>query len=388
MKSAQLTDALAACGQHGTLLVAFELGKAKWKLGLVVPGSGKLSRYTVDGGDVAAVSALLDKARAKAARQVDGPVRTVSCYEAGYDGLWLHRWLAGQGVENRVLDPASVEVDRRARRAKTDRLDLERLMRAVMRLESGDRLACKVVHVPTVEQEDERRPSRERQRLLKERTGHVNRLKGLLHGQGVRAVWRRREDFAAWLAGQRTGDGRPLPGHLVAELKREQARLTLVEEQIAEIEAQAKAARQEAPAGSPAARINQLLELKGLGPQGSQILVNEVFFRDFENRRQVGRYFGLTGTPFDSGDSRREQGIDKAGNGRARAVAVQLAWLWRRNQPTSALSRWFEARVGQQKGAGKRIAIVALARKLMVALWRFLRDGVVPEGALLRRVTA
>lgn len=386
MKSPRLTDALSACGQHGTLLVAFELGKAKWKLGIVVPGSGKLSQYTVAGGDVAAVSALLAKARVKASRLVGGPVRTVSCYEAGYDGFWLDRWLAGQGVENRVLDPASVEVDRRSRRAKTDRLDLERLMRALMRLESGDRLACKVVHVPTTEQEDERRPSRER--LLKERTGHVNRLKGLLHGQGVRQSWRRSEDFVAWLARLRTGDGQPLPGHLVAELKREQARLTLVEEQIAEIEAQAKAARAAAPAGSPSARINQLLELKSLGPHGSQILVNEVFFRDFENRRQVGSYFGLTGTPYNSGDSRREQGIGKAGNGRARAIAVQLAWLWRRNQPTSALSRWFEERVGQQKGAGKRIAIVALARKLMVALWRFLRDGVVPEGALLRRVTA
>ena len=384
MKSPRLSDALAACGQHGTLLVAFELGKAQWKLGVVVPGSGKLSQYTVAGGDVAAVSALLDKARVKAARQVGGTVRTVSCYEAGYDGFWLDRWLQGQGVENRVLDPASVEVDRRSRRVKTDRLDLERLMRALMRLESGDRLACKVVHVPTAEQADERRPSRERLRLLTERTGHANRLKGLLHGQGVRHSWRRREDFGAWLARQRTGDGQPLPGHLMAELKREHARLTLVEEQIAEIEAQAKAVRAAAPAGSPAAKINQLLELKSLGPHGSQILVNEVFFRDFENRRQVGSYFGLTGTPYNRGDSRREQGIGKAGNGRARTVAVQLAWLWRRNQPTSALSRWFEERVGQQKGAGKRIAIVALARKLMVALWRFLRDGVVPEGATLR----
>lgn len=175
-----------------------------------------------------------------------------------------------------------------------------------------------------------------------------------------------------------------MPGHLGDELKRQHARLRLVEEQIDEIEAQAAAARGEAPARGIALKINQLLELKSLGPVGSQILVSEVFFRDFTNRRQVGSYFGLTGTPYNSGDSRREQGIGKAGNARARTVAVQLAWLWRRHQPGSALSRWFEERVGTQKGAGKRVAIVALARKLMVALWRFLREGLVPQGAVLR----
>jgi transposase len=351
-------------------------------LGIVVPGIGKLSQYTVEGGDVAAVSALIGKARAKAEKRLGRPVRVVSCYEAGYDGFWLHRWLVSQGIESRVLDAASVEVDRRARRAKTDRLDLEKLMRALMRLEGGDRLACKVVHVPTPEHEDDRRPARER--LVKERTSHVNRLKGLLHGQGVRQLWGRAKDFAAWLATLCTGDGRPLPGHLVAELKREHVRLQLVEEQLDEIEAQARAARKTAAAGSMAAKVNQLLELKSLGPVGSQILVGEVFFRDFQNRRQVGSYFGLTGTPYNSGDSRHEQGISKAGNARARTIAVQLAWLWLRNQPKSALSGWFRERVGKQKGAGKRIAIVALARKLMVALWRFLQHGVVPDGAQLR----
>lgn len=389
MKPSGHTDTLAACREHGTMYVAFELGKAKWKLGMVMPGSNKLSKYTVDGGAVGAVQELVDKAKARAQRRAGRPLRVVSCYEAGYDGFWLHRWLQAQQIESRVLDPASVEVNRRSRRAKTDRLDLEKLMRALMRHEDGDRLACKMVHVPTVAQEDERRASRERQRLIKERTGHVNRLKGLLHGQGIRDLWGRCKDFGAWLGTLRTGDGRPLPGHLGDELKREHVRLRLVEEQIDAIEAQAAAARSEVPAHAIIApKINQLLELKSLGPVGSRTLVSEAFFRDFKNRRQVGSYFGLTGTPYNSGDRCREQGISKAGNARARTVAVQLAWLWRRHQPASALSRWFEKRTGKQNGAGKRIAIVALARKLMVALWRFLHEGVVPEGAILRATHA
>src|SRR5882724_12623687 len=182
----------------------------------------------------------------------------------------------------------------------------------------------------------------------------------------------------------RSGDGHALAPHLVSEIKREHARLMLVQEQIAAIEAQAEAVRQAAAPDTPAAKINQLIDLKSVGPVSSQMLVGEVFFRDFKNRRQVGSYFGLTGTPFNSGDSQREQGISKAGNPRARSTAVELAWLWRRHQPDSALSRWFEARVGHQKGRVKRIAIVAMARKLMVALWRFLEHGVVPEGAILQ----
>jgi transposase len=384
MTSSQHIDTLAAYGDHGTLFVVFELGKATWQLGLVLPGSGKLSRYTVAGGDAEAALRLIDQARQKAQRRVGGAVRVVSGYEAGYDGFWLHRWLEERGIESRVLDPASIQVDRRARRRKTDRLDLKQLMSGLMRHQWGDPLACTVVHVPSPSQEDDRRPWRERDRLVKERTGHVNRLKGLLHGQGVRDALPRAKGFCAWLAEVRTGDGRGLPAHLMAELKREHSRLLLVEDQIAEIEAQAAAARAAAQPSPLAAKINQLIDLKSVGPVSSQMLVGEVFFRDFKNRRQVGSYFGLTGTPFNSGGSQREQGISKAGNPRARTAAVELAWLWRRNQPGSALSRWFDERVGQQKGRARRIAIVALARKLVVALWRFLEHGVVPQGAVLR----
>jgi transposase len=350
MTSSHCIDTLAAWPQHGTLFVAFELGKGWWKLGLAMAG-GRLSLHTLKGGDAERALWLIAKGRAKLERQLGRPVRVVSCYEAGYDGFWLHRWLVARGIDNRVLDPASILVNRRKRRAKTDRLDLEQLIAALMRHVWGDRFACKVVHVLSPTQEDDRRPSRERDRLVNERTQHINRLKGLLHGQGVRDALPRAKQFGTWLATVRTGDGRVLPPHLMAELKREHARLMLVEDQIAQIESQAEATRrQAAPTGSPDAKINQLIELKSLGPVSSNTLVREVFFRDFKNRRQVGSYVGLTGTPFDSASSRHEQGISKAGNARARTAAVELAWLWRRYQPHSALSRWFEARVGHQKG--------------------------------------
>jgi len=384
MKSSQHADAPAAGTECGTLYVAFELGKATWKLGIVVSGSSRLSQYVVDGGDIEAAWQLIGKAQEKAQKRLGQPVRIVSCYEAGYDGFWLHRELEARGVANRVIDPASIQVNRRARRAKTDRLDLEHLIRVLMRHEGGEPRVCSVVRPPSVAQEDARRPWRERDRLIKERTAHVNRIKGLLHGQGVRELQPRHKDFLEQLATARTGDDRALPPHLLEEIRREHERLELVQKQIVRLEAQAKAARAAAEEGTMAAKINQLIELKSLGPVGAQLLVGEVFWRDFQNRRQVGAYFGLTGTPYDSGQSAREQGISKAGNSRAREMAVELSWLWQRNQPDSALSRWFMERVGSHKGRIRRIAIVALARKLMVALWRFLEHGLVPEGAVLR----
>ena len=377
-------DTPAAGAKDGTLYVAFELSKSTWQIGFVASGETTLSRYKVAGGDTAAVWRLISKKREQAEKKQGRPVRVVSCYEAGYDGFWLDRWLAEQGIENRVLDPSSIEMPRRARQAKTDRLDLERLMRVLIRYEGGEPKVCSVVHPPTPEQEDARRVTRERDRLIVERTAHGNRIKGLLHGQGVRDVHPRRKGFLEQLAQLRTGDGRAVPANLMAEITREHARLTQVCEQIAEIESQMKAVRAAAAPDSRAGQVNHLISLKSLGPIGGEGLVNEVFWRDFQNRRQVGAYFGLTGTPFDSGQSSREQGISKSGNSRARSLAVELSWLWLRHQPDSALSLWFKERVGTQKGRVKRIAIVALARKLMVALWRFLTTGLVPEGATLR----
>lgn len=384
MTSSHLIDTPAAGDKDGTLYVAFELSKSKWLIGVVVSGESKLSRHQVSGGDTAAVWQLISKKRTSAEKKLGRLVRVVSCYEAGYDGFWLARWLVGQGIDNRVLDPSSIEMPRRARQAKTDRLDLERLMRVLIRHEGGEPRVCSVVHPPSPEQEDARRMSRERDRLIGERTAHGNRIKGLLHGQGVRDLQPRRRDFLEQLGQVRTGDGRALPTKLAAEIRREHARLVQVGEQLAEVEEQMAAERAAAAPDSRARQVNHLLGLKSIGPVGGETLVNEVLWRDFQNRRQVGAYFGLVGTPFDSGQSSREQGISKSGNGRARTLAIELSWLWLRYQPGSALSLWFKQRVGDQKGRVKRIAIVALARKLMVALWRFLTVGVVPEGAIVR----
>ena len=376
-------DGAPVGGHSGTILVVFELSKAKWRIGVMAPGSAKMSRYMVEGGDTAGVAQLLAKARAGADRRGFTGVRVASAYEAGFDGFWLHRWLEGQGVDNRVLDPASIEVNRRRRRAKSDRIDLEQLMRVLAALERGEPKVCAVARPPSVEAEDAKRRSRERTRLVRERIGHTNRIKGLLHGQGVRDVDPLRPRFLQALGELRTGDGHDLEPRLVGEIEREHERLRLVLGQIAASEAQSRQALKGAQAGAGAAQVAQLVRLRGIAFRSAEPLVDEAFYRRFVNRREVGGYFGLGGTPYDSGASHREQGISKAGNPKARAIAVELAWLWLRHQPDSALSRWFFTRVGEVKGRGRRIAIVALARKLMVALWRYLETGLVPEGAVL-----
>jgi transposase len=379
---ADRTDTPAG-GDYGTVYVAFELSKSKWQLGVMTPGAEKMSRYRIAGGNLAELSHVLAKARAKAEQQ-GKPVRILSCYEAGLDGHWLHRWLSDNGVVNYEVDASSIEVNRRARRAKTDRIDLALLMRAFLAYLRGEPGVCSMVRVPTPEDEDRKRRTRERERLLKERTGHTNRIKGLLHGQGIRDVLPLKPNFLSALDEMRTGDGRALPPCLRSEIRREHERLLLVHKQINTIEAENSAAYREPAKGSVEAKAAQLAKLKAIGPQIAQVLTNEVFYRDFKNRRQVGSCVGLTDTPYDSGDSRRQQGISKAGNHRARTVAIEFAWLWLRHQPGSELSRWFLQRVGKAKGRIRKIAIVALARKLMVALWRYLETGLVPTGAELR----
>jgi transposase len=384
MKNLSVITPPAAAMENGTVFMAFELSKAKWLLGIVMPGSQKMSRHTVAGGDTAAVAALVEAARQKAAARCSGPARVVSCYEAGYDGFWLHRWLELQGVVNHVLDPASIEVNRRKRRAKTDRIDLEKLMRVLLAHCRGEPRVCSVARSPSVAEEDAKRPHRERERLVKERGAHINRIKALLHGQGLRDINPRAKRFLAALGELRTGDGHALPPALTAEIEREHARLLLLVEQIAAVEAEIRETMLAAPLGSTAAKAVQLTRLKSIGPATAQVLAHEVYYRDFANRRQLGGFIGLTGTPFDSGQSRREQGISKAGNPRARAAMVELAWFWLVHQPDSDLSRWFTQRVGALKGRVRKIAIVALARKLAVALWRYLETGVVPNGAVLK----
>jgi transposase len=346
------------------------------------PGADRLSRYRIDGGNLAALSEVLSKARTKAER-LGKPVRVLSCYEAGLDGHWLHRWLIANGITNYEVDASSIEVNRRARRAKTDRIDLSLLMRAFLAYLRGEPGVCSMVRVPTPEDEDRKRRTRERDRLLKERIGHTNRIKGLLHGQGIRDAMPFKPGFLQDIDTMQTGDGRALPPCLKEEIRREHERLLLVQRQIKALEANNAAAHRAAAKGSVEAKVVQLAQLRAIGPQIAQVLANEVFYRDFKNRRQVGSCVGLTDVPYDSGDSRRQQGISKAGNRRARTVAIELAWLWVRHQPGSDLSGWFRERVGDLKGRIRRIAIVALARKLMVALWRYLETGLVPHGAVM-----
>ncbi len=373
------TPASLADTATATLFVALELSRATWLVALYSPIANKVSQHRLDGGDTDGLLALIARKRGQAEEKLGQPVRVVCCFEAGYDGFWLHRWLCARGIENRVLDAASLLVDRRARRAKTDRLDAAGLLRTLMALERGEGQVCRIVHVATPAQEDARRRSRERARLILERGQHTSRIKGLLMTQGIRDFEPTRRDWQARFEALRTPDGLPLAPCLRAEVLRECRRLRQVMEMIAEVEAEQKVAA-EAEDG-PAAR---LARLRGIGLTFATVLGDEVFFRDFRNRREVGGYRGLAPSPWQSGGVRRDQGIAKSGNPRARRTAIELAWLWLRHQPGSALARWFHERVGSAKGRMRRIMLVAMARKLIVSLWRYVTCGSVPEGAVLK----
>lgn len=366
--------------QPATLFVALELSKAKWLVGLHSPMADKVSRHTIAGGDAPALLMLIGAARRRAEASLGGTVRVVTCYEAGYDGFWLHRLLVAHGIANQVIDPASLLVNRRARRRKTDRIDLAGLLRTLMAWHRGEPQVCSMVRVPSPEEEDRRRRGRERERLVKERVQHLGRVKGLLMTQGVRDFQPARRGWRDRLEALRTGDGRPLPDCLKAEIARECRRLALVDEMLDELERERDAASD----GKAPQQAALLTKLRGIGPTSAHLLAGEVFHRDFANRRQVAAYLGLEPSPWQSGQVDQDQGISKAGNRRARRVAIELAWLWLQHQPDSGLSRWFKDRVGVARGRVRRIMLVALARKLIVALWRYPASGVVPEGASMR----
>jgi transposase len=347
------------------------------------PERDRISRHKIEGGDHAGLLALLESVRARAAGKLGAAPKIVSCYEAGYDGFWLHRLLQAAGILNFIFDAASIPVEQRGRRAKTDRIDGELQLRTLMAYLRGEPRVVRIVQVPSVEQEDARRASRERDRLVKEQTAHTNRIKALLRLQGMAVGYPRRRNWLHWLAQQRDWQGQPLSPHLLAEVTREHARLMLVREQLAALEQAPATAASPVPAGM-AKRQEQLHRLKALGPTFAATLTNEVFYKDFRNRREVAAYCGLTPSPWRSGGIDLEQGISKAGNPRARLKAIELAWLWLRHQPESELSRWFRARTANAGKRAKRIAIVALARKLIVALWRYLSTGLVPAEATMK----
>jgi transposase len=369
------------------VFVAMELSRSAWLLAVQGSPSGKTSSHRLDGGDIAGLLVLLRRlqSREQQARGGGGEAQIVLGYEAGYDGFWLQRRLTAEGITCCVMDPGSLQVDRRARRAKTDRLDAAMLLRALTAWWRGDRAACRMVQVPSVEREDARRTHRERQRLVAERVQHVNRVKGLLATQGIYDYQPLRRDRWALLADLRTGDARELPPCLRREIERELKRLELVLEQIETIEAERDAAVAEPAADdADAAKVTQLARLGGIGTELATVLVREALFRPFANRKEVAAYAGLTPSPFASGDRHREQGISKAGNPLLRKSMIELAWLWLRYQPDSALARWFVERVSTTHGRVRKITAVALARKLLVALWRYVTTGLLPEGARLK----
>jgi transposase len=369
----------------GRLFAALELGKSRWLVTVDAPGSDKLSRHAVAGGDGAALLDLLARLRTTAERRTGRPVEVLVIQEAGLDGFWLHRLLERNGISSHVVDPASIAVNRRHRRAKTDTIDGEMLLRSLMAWARGERRVCSMVRPPSPEEEDRRRLTRERATPLKERIQHTNRIKGLLYGQGIIDYDPLRKDRLARLDALETGDGRPLPERLKAEIRRELERVELVASQIAAVErerdALIEAPSEAAGPGTPAAA---LARLKGIGGELGALLWLEALFRRFDNRRQIAAYAGLAPSPWQSGGTEREQGISKSGTRRLRHAMVELAWFWLRHQPDSALSAWFRERVGPGRGRVRRIAIVALARKLLVALWRYTTQGVVPQGAAFK----
>jgi transposase len=363
----------------GQLLGALELGGTWWKLA-ASSGGTKVTETRVAAGDVAGLMRALQAARGRHGLPATAPIRT--CYEAGRDGFWLHRELERRGVQNVVVDSSSIEVDRRARRAKTDRLDAHKLLAMLCRYAQGESRVWRVVRVPTAAEEDARRPHRELARLTTERTGHGNRIKALLALHGIRLTVG--GDFLARVAEVTTAEGGPLPAAVRAEIEREWQRCALVDTQRRQLEGQRR--EQIARADSAATRqVGHLLTLKGVGATSAAVTVLEIFsWRALRNRREAGALVGLTPTPYASDGSRREQGISKAGNRHVRRILIQLAWGWLRYQPQSALSRWFQQRFGSGGGRLRRIGIVALARRLFIALWRFVTDGVIPDGAVLR----
>ena len=380
------STAPAVVADVATVYVAIELSMKDWLAALQSPRQERASRHKLAPSDARGLWAAIERERAALLRSGHSEVRVVTCYEAGRDGFWLHRFLMAHGAESQVVDPGSVLVNRRARRAKSDRLDVEGLLRLVIRHDAGDRHLGRMVVVPSVAEEDARRPGRERQRLLSERTAHNNRIQGLLATHGVYGYRPLRAERWARLAALHCADKQPLPAQVHDEIVRELHRLEYVDAQIAALEKQRAADIAAAPGDDGAVRqLKALLRLRGFGMEFSSMLTREVYYRQFANRRKVASYVGLTSSPFRSGSIDHEQGIAKAGNRRARSTAIELAWLWLRHQPDSALSRWFHARLGANKSRRlKRILIVALARKLVVALWRYLTTGLLPQGAQLK----
>jgi transposase len=357
------------------LYLAMELSNSKWKL--FFSNGEKIRSKTISARDLDGLDKEIRGAKQRLKLAEDAPV--LSCYEAGRDGFWIHRHLTGLGVDSLVVDAGSIEVDRRMRRAKTDRIDGKTLLRKLISYSAGDEQVWSVVRVPSREEEDLRRVHRELERLKKERGGHRNRIGSLLVLHGVAVVnWR---GFLQWLEQVRCFDGQPIPAEIRSELEREYERLQLVEQQIKGIE---KRQRDEVSAmeTEQMRKVAMLMMLNGIGERSSWVFVMEFFgWRQFSNRSELGAAAGLCPTPYASGAMDRQLGISKGGNHRVRSLAIEIAWCWMRYQPRSKLTRWYQERYAGGGKRMRRIGIVAVARRLLIDLWRFLEHGTIPEGA-------
>ena len=359
--------------------IAIELSVSSWLVAVRLPGAEKSRLHRITGGDTTALLALIAELRARASAKLGQAVEVACCFEAGRDGFWLHRLLTAQGIAAYVLEPTSILVNRRARRAKTDRLDAEGMLRVLAAWLAGDGQICSMLRVPTPEEEDAKRPHREREHLVQTKLRLENRIKALLFTQGIRS----RPSLRSWerdMAELRTGDGRALPPLLRTELNRLRRQLVLILELIRELEAEQAAAIEAAADDAMVQKIVGLQRIRGIGPNIAAVLVREVLYRSFANRRQLASYVGITPMPHQSGGMDRTRNISRAGNPRARTTLIQLAWLWLRYQPDSPLALWFRERVGALQGRTRRIAIVGMARKLLIALWRYVETGVIPDG--------
>jgi transposase len=373
------------------IFVSLELSRSTWLVTSLAPGGGeRMSKHPVRSGDVAGLLNQLARLRAKAQARTGKVFPLIVIQEAGLDGFWIHRVLEREGIESHVVDAASILTSRRRRKAKTDRIDGEVLLRTLLAYKRGEPRVCAMVRPPSPEEEDRRRLCRERKALVAERVAHVNRIKGLLFARGIAEYEPLRRDRRQRLEELTTGDGRPLPAHLKAQIGRGLDRLELTLQQLKAVEAERDALLE--PEGDAApAPVAALAGLRGVGPEFAAVLWLECFLRTFGNRRQtfgnrrqVAACAGLAPTPWQSGSVDHEQGVSQSGNPKLRSTMIQLAWPWLRYQPTSALSRWFKERVKRNGGRGKKTAIVALARKLLVALWKFASSGGVIEGAATR----
>jgi transposase len=374
---------LTAFEQDSTVIAVIEMSKSKWLVAAVVPGIERQPLKKLD-ADQQALLKLLHHWRIEAARAGHQITRIVVAYEAGRDGFWLARWLRARNIEAYVMHPSSVAVSREHRRAKTDRLDTELLMRALLGWLRGERRHCSMAPIPTVAEEDARRPNRERENLVAEQTRLVNRMKAMLARFGIRAFKPTLRHADRQIASLCTAEGTPLPTNTRAELCRDIARLHVIRNQIGEIEQERSEQLKRAPEDRSHAMVRLLARVVGIGVETADMLVNEILARKLRDRRAVARYAGLTGAPDESGRRRREKGLARAGNARVRRGMIQLAWRFLMFQKDSALAQWYLTRTQDRRSGTRKTMIVALARKLLVALWRMVTTGEIPQGVALR----